>query len=51
MPVLILDEKTGYKQLVISFVDHVPLDYEIEDLLEEAVRVLERAILKGEYFD
>ena len=45
MPILLLDEKTGFKQLVVSFVDHVPMDYEFEDVLEEAVRVLEKAIL------
>ena len=45
MPILLLDEKTGFKQLVVSFVDHVPMDYDFEDVLEEAVRVLEKVLL------
>ncbi len=41
MPVFVMDERTGYKQLVVAWVDHVPDGFDAEDLLEEGLRYLE----------
>lgn len=46
MPCFPMDERTGFRQLVVSFVDHVPFDYEIEDLISEGLLHLERHIMK-----
>ncbi len=43
-----LDPKTGYRQLVLAFIDHVPDGSDPEDVVAEGVRHLERVILKGD---
>lgn len=45
MPVFEMSQATGCKQLVFSFIDHVPVDFDPEDVLTEAVLQLERRIL------
>ncbi len=46
MPVFVMDERTGYKQLVVAWVDAVPQDFDPEDVLEEGLRYLESKILE-----
>lgn len=41
MPVYELDPSSGWRQLIVSFVDHVPVDCDPEDAIEEAVRLAE----------
>ena len=45
MPAFALDPRTGYKQLVASFIDHVPSDFDPQDLLAEAGRRLESEVV------
>lgn len=47
MPVFVMDERTGYRQLVIAWVDHVPDGIDPEDLLEEALRHLENRLMEA----
>lgn len=48
MPVFELSNQTGFRQIVFSFIDHVPSDFDAEDVLTEAVLQLERRIVKGQ---
>lgn len=45
MPILAMDERTGFAQMVFSFIDH-PVDDQ-EDLLIEALRIKEASLLKN----
>jgi hypothetical protein len=45
MPAFALDPRTGYKQLVASFIDHVPSDFDPQGFLAEAGRRLESELL------
>lgn len=44
MPVFLLDDRTGYRQMVVAWLDHVPADFDAEDVLAEGVRQLENAL-------
>jgi len=48
MPVFEMGAATGFRQIVFSFIDHVPSDFDAEDVLTEAVLQLERRIVKGQ---
>ncbi len=41
MPVYELDPRSGWRQLIVSFVDHVAQDFDFEDSIEEAIRLIE----------
>ena len=44
MPVFLLDPRTGYRQLVIAWTDHVPAGFDPEDILAEGVRQIEKVL-------
>ena len=44
MPVFVLDARTGFSQLVIAWTDHVPIDFDAEDILSEGVRQIEKVM-------
>ncbi len=45
MPVFAMDTISGYRQLVYSMIDHIPDDYDAEDLFTEALRELELTLI------
>jgi hypothetical protein len=45
MPTYEMDERTGYRQLVIALIDHVPEGLDVEDIYVEGLKQLEQAIL------
>ena len=47
MPAFALDERTGFRQLVVAWIDHVPEDFDAEDILTEGVRRLEKVLLEA----
>jgi hypothetical protein len=47
MPAFAMDERCGFRQLVVVWIDHVPDSFDAEDIVMEGLRMLEQALMES----